>query len=740
MDYSTKNIKKFIYGHYFYSGIRQALGVIVPAMILLGVFDQAALGLAATFGAMCVSIVDQPGPLRHRRNEMLGCAVLGAVTSTVTALASGYELWLWIAVIAQCFAFSLLTVFGRKGGLIGFACLLLMTLTMHNPFTAEQALMHTAATLVGGLWYVVFSQVVNRLLWYRQEQQTIAVCIFACAEYLEAKAALYDTKIPLEDANRLMIVKQAAVAEQQDAAREVVLRELPRSAERGHDRRRAMLFNLFIDIVDLHETVVSVHTDHALLRQVFTDSDLLVFFRDLLKKLALDIETVGLAVIQNEPAVRHVNIKAELRAIEYEIELLKKNDFSRTEPDAYTALITTFRRARNGANIVDRLHRHTHSSNIGDLSTIKIDASLQRFLSRQDFNLARLTSNLKLSSPNFRHALRVTLAVAIGMTVSSEWLIQHHVMHSYWIVLTIVVIMKPGFSISKQRNLNRIGGTLIGCVLVLILLSFVHQPGVLLAVMLLAAVMGNSLVQLYYLASAAFNTAFVLLSFHFLSPGSLMVIGERMLDTLIGSVIALACSYVLPYWEYRLIKPQLQRAVAASRSYLQAARQMLSTAVDSDVARKHDDVEYRLARKNVHIAFGNFANTFYRMMLEPKSKQRSVVPLNDLVLQTHDLAAQISATAPLLASLPSLPPALSKVFEAVVQTLAAAEAGVPDTRDDLEYLRELGKELDSALNANAEALDPDVQQVLRQLVYQLKQIAKTSQSIRKNAALAQLPA
>ena len=737
MDYSTKNIKKFVYGHYFYGGVRQALGAMVPAMVLLGIFDKPVWGLAATFGAMCVSIVDQPGPLRHRRNEMFGCALLGAATAGLTALVSANDVALWIAVICQCFVFSLFTVFGRKGGLIGFACMLLMTLTMHSEFTPAEALGHMGVTFLGGLWYTLFSLLVTRAQWYRQEQQAIAACIFASAEYLEAKSAFYDPEADLDDSLRQLIVRQAAVAEQQDAARDVVLRELPRAVGEGMDRRRRMMFNLFIDIVDLHENVVAVHTDYALLRRVFAGSDLLLFFRDLLHKVALDTEAVGMAITQNIVAKRNISVKAELRAIEYEIEQLRKADVHRTEPEAYSALIWTFRRARTVAHILDRLHQHTDPSAELDSSGLKIDTSLQRFLSRQDFSFGRLTSNLRLSSPNFRHALRVTLAVAIGMTVSSSWLISHHIMHSYWIVLTIVVIMKPGFSLSKQRNMQRLSGTLIGCAMVLGLLYFVHNNIVLLIVMMLAAVMGNSLVQLYYLASATFNTVFVLLSFHFIAPGSFSVIGERALDTLVGSVIALGCSYVLPYWEYRLILPAVRAALASNRNYLEAARGLVGTGVTQPA----DDFEYRLARKNVHVTFGNFANSFYRMMLEPKSKQRSVTELNSLVLQNHELAAQIGAAAPLLATLPALPPALSQVTENIEQTLAAAEAGTPDPRDDVEVLRELGRTLDGAI-ADAEAkadpgLDQDTLWALKQLVYQIKQMAKTSQSLRKNSAAAQ---
>ncbi|OVZ59115.1 hypothetical protein CDO44_13170 [Pigmentiphaga sp. NML080357] len=732
MDYSTKSIKKFIYSQYFYMGIRQAVGVLMPALLLLGLFHQAVLGLAATFGAICVAIVDQPGPYRHRRNEMLGCALLGTMAAGVTALATPYPLALWAAVIAQCFCFSLLTVFGRKGGLMGFGCLLVMTLTMHDTMDARGAALHAAATLGGGLWYTAFSLVVNRLMWYRQEQQAIAVCIFASAEYLEVKARFYDPDVDIEESYRHLIAKQAAVAEQQEAARDVVLRELPRRSNRRRDQYRAMLFNLFIDIVDLHETMVAVHTDYLLLRRVFKDSDLLVFFRDLLHKLSQDTEAVGFAVTQGIHSKSKITVKAEVRAIEYEIELLKRNGFPEAEPEAYAALISTFRRARNAAHIVDRLHRHTDVAHTDEPASLQVDASLQRFLSRQDFKLGRLTSNLRMGSPYLRHALRVAVAAALGMTISSEWLMPHHAIHGYWVVLTILVIMKPGFGLSKQRNLQRLAGTLIGCALVLALLYFVHNKFVLLVAMFVAVVMANSLVLLYYAGSSAFNTAFVLLSFHFLAPGSLMVVGERAIDTLVGSAIALACSYVFPYWEYRLLKPFLRRAIQANRQYLAASRKLLGSSL-GNLDMHQDDVEYRLARKNVHIAFGNFANSFYRMMLEPKSKQRSAAELNNLVIQLHDLAAQVGASAPLIAAMPGLPPALDSILDAVDHLLRNAESGKPAPADDAERLKELVKDLDAAVSAAlAEPAQADPEQVLmlRQLAYQVKQMAKTASVIR----------
>ncbi|XOT98567.1 hypothetical protein ACMTAU_17390, partial [Alcaligenes pakistanensis] len=57
------------------------------------------------------------------------------------------------------------------------------------------------------------------------------------------------------------------------------------------------------------------------------------------------------------------------------------------------------------------------------------------------------------------------------------------------------------------------------------------------------------------------------------------------------------------------------------------------------------DTAWQVANKNVHIAFSNFASAFYRMMDEPVSRQANVSLLNNLLIQNHVLASQISAAA-----------------------------------------------------------------------------------------------
>src|SRR5690606_20482007 len=69
-------------------------------------------------------------------------------------------------------------------------------------------------------------------------------------------------------------------------------------------------------------------------------------------------------------------------------------------------------------------------------------------------------------------------------------------------------------------------------------------------------------------------------------------------------------------------------------------------------AEQHDaEMHWRIARKNVYIAFSNFASAFYRMMDDPIKRQNNVPELNHLMIQFHVLGSQISAAIPILASL-----------------------------------------------------------------------------------------
>ncbi|RQM49225.1 AraE protein [Paraburkholderia bannensis] len=819
MRYSVE-IRKFLYSQYFYGGLRIAVGISLPAILCLFVLDKSDLGFTISTGALGACVVDMPGPLKYKRNEMLACSVIGFLSAYATGLATFSPIALWATVVPLTFVLSLIVVYGNRWPQISFATLFMMVMTLEEHFTPHQALINALWILLGGLWYTGWSTLVSRLMLDRIEQQALAESVFACADYLLARAQFYDLDNDLDECYRNLVAKQIAAVERQDAARDIVLRNLPKLRSGRIDARRAMHFNLFINTVDLHELFVGAHTDYPLVRNTFGGSDLLVFYRDLIRKAAADLEDIGLAVLQNEAPRANVNVKAELRAIEYELELLKKRDLPAKDPEAYAAISASFRRIWSATRLIDRMRRSLASEVPTTETEVRIDEALTRFVTNRRVSWLQIFSNLTMASPSFRHALRVTIAVAVGFWLGRLLPLTN----AYWIVMTSIIILKPGYSLTRQRNAQRIVGTLIGCVASIALILLVKQPLVLLVSMFAAMVMSYSLLLFNYTASVVFTSAYVLLMFHLLAPGSMRIIGERAIDTVVGCMIAIGASHLFPYWEYRLMGKLVHDMIAATRGYLEAswwrsarktapqpafAGGMLTEAsarvasvatggnaagagnaqasealvLDADDAATAGqpvaavgakatakaaaqstqtstaeaavpalarDFRYRLARKNVHVAFANLGQAFQRMMLEPKSAQKFVPELNDLLVRSHELASQITATAPLLRSTANLEAdaaenvkldALERTFDCVRENLVAAETGTAVPEDQLDISKRMTRELDTMVVDAERALGPaaELVQDLKLLAHQGKQMLAASWLIRRDASLIHLP-
>ena len=699
---SLSVMERFLYSHHLFGGARQAFGVLLPPLVLGGLFGEFQPGMTAAVGAACVAILDQPGgPRRYGIQGMAAAVLLGSLTVAVMGLAGSHYLLLWLVVPLLCFLFSMFTVFGKQGGLLGFACMLIMTLTLRSPPQPPELWIYIIYSLGGGLFYFLYSSVVHRLFWHREEQQALSAALFATADYMRARSALYDMEADLDAHYRKMVRTQLEMTDAQQAARDTVLRELPSGTSRT-DRTRAASLNLFIDMVALLDTLVASHTDYVTLRQHFGEADALLFPRDALRKLAANLDRIALNVARNRRQRTPHSLKPELRALEFELRELREQGFAKEAPEVYALLLQVLRRLRRANELVLRMSENTRRGTSTELVDQRLNQALDRFLSRRKWRIGMLTSNLRMDSSHFRYALRVMVAAAAGMTFSTllgqalpRYVIPGWVVHDYWVVLTILVIMKPGFALTRQRNGWRLAGTLIGCAVALLIFNRYTSPYVLFGLLLLTGVLWYALVQVHFMLAAAANTVFVLLSFHFLGPQDAFVIGERVVDTLLASGIALICSYyVLPWWESNYmgsLAAALRRAnlrfLRSGLHYAELTRRLRalsengeerSQALTECQRAQHDaELQWRVDRKNVHIAFSNYAAAFYRMMAEPVKRQRNVKTLNALMTQHHTLASHISASIPLLADMEEVPADTQRVLDGIEATLAGDADATP---------------------------------------------------------------
>jgi uncharacterized membrane protein YccC len=143
--------------------------------------------------------------------------------------------------------------------------------------------------------------------------------------------------------------------------------------------------------------------------------------------------------------------------------------------------------------------------------------------------------------------------------------------------------------------------------------------------------------------SVIFMTPYILILFRLLSGSDNLVIAqERIIDTLIGSGIALAANYfILPTWEYKQLRGLMKQVLEANYAYLVNVAEIIS-------GKPLDITTYKLSRKDVYVSSANIGATFQRMLSEPKSKQKSVRDLHKFVVLNHILS---SYTATLISTL-----------------------------------------------------------------------------------------
>ncbi|RZL15154.1 MAG: FUSC family protein, partial [Pedobacter sp.] len=232
----------------------------------------------------------------------------------------------------------------------------------------------------------------------------------------------------------------------------------------------------------------------------------------------------------------------------------------------------------------------------------------------------------------FRHSLRVAIVMLIGFVVAKSL----DFAHSYWILLTILVISKPGYTLTKQRNYERLIGTIAGAFIGMGILIYVNDRNALFVILLVCMIGSYSFQRKNYVVSVLFMTPYILVLFDFLGMGSLSVARERIYDTLIGSGIAVLASYSLfPNWEHEKLKEAMVDIIKANMNYFEQVTLLYF--------EQHNSLtKYKVARKEVYVNTANLASLFQRMFSEPKSKQLYIKELHQFTVLNHLLSSYVA--------------------------------------------------------------------------------------------------
>lgn len=601
----------------------------LPTVVFFN-YDWLAQGMAFLWGALFVSLTDTPGPIRHRRNSLVIAILLNTLVAAITLALSPYPWALIVEIIVFTFLFSLIGVYGTRASAVGTLALVMMLIHMAPDYAKEFTWRDPALVAAGGLWYAALGLLLYRLWPYRLAEQAVGENLIDTADYLRARASFYkpDADVPASF-NSVMAV-QVTLLKKQEQLRELLLKTRQFVADATPRSRSLMM--VFADSIDMFEHTISTYQDYSLLQQKMGSSNVVRKVYSMILQLAAETELIGLAIQSGRTVKTTLDVKQLIGETQNEI-----SQHLRQQPDAATihvlqglqkTLVTI-------QNMTDRLTRIVLYARMEKDTEKEYAAQLSSLppVITQPIHWRTLVENLSLESNDFRHALRITIAVVAGYGISALLSITH----TYWILLTIVTILRPVYALSRKRNGERLLGTLIGAALATGLLFVVKGDAALLAIMILAMVMSYSFLRLNYFGFVLFLTLYIVITFHFLHPvDTNLLVRERLIDTLIGSAIAaLASRFILPVWTHGQLEKLMRDMLCANAIYFEEVWKQLTAEV-------HQKRSYVQARKKAIIALTNLSDGFQRMLAEPRRVKEATL-MHQFVITAHMLTGHITA-------------------------------------------------------------------------------------------------
>lgn len=631
MRKQTREIQGFFYSQYFSDGLRISLGVLLPSIVFVN-FGMLETGLTLSLGALCVSGSDNPGPVYHKRNGMIICNLLMFAVAIITGFARMNMYTMGLEIVVLAFVFSMFTIYGNRAASIGTACLLIMVLMMDKALEPSQVLGFSAIILAGGVWYMAMSIAFFTIRPYRAAQQALGENILDVSKFLRLKANFYLPGIDIDDNYHKIISQQIHVSHNQDAVRELLFKSRLTVKESTNASR--MLVLTFVDAVDMFESMMATHYDYSELHQKFETTGILEEMGAVITHIADELENIGFAIQSNSRYHHLTDLNPELERLKTRIDGIGESNREMSTLALKKILINL----RNLNQQMINIYNYNNSDSVVLLEN-KSDVEYSKFVSHQEYDPQIYVDNLTLSSSIFRHSLRVAVVCLVGF-ITAKTISHGH--HSYWILLTIIVILKPGFSLTKQRNYQRLLGTIAGGLLVVVIVTYISDNTVLFILLTVFMIGAYSFQRVNYIVSVILMTPYVLILFKFLGVGH--VVQERIADTAIGSVLAFISSYlILPTWEYYQIRENLNDVLKANINYLVKVAETLS-------GRYVNITEYKLVRKDIYVKSANLSAAFERMTSEPKKRQRHIKDIHKFVVLNHILTSYIGTIARTLQS------------------------------------------------------------------------------------------
>ena len=698
-------IPKF-YAFDYLKGIVLTIALVTP--ITLGFqFDHTAEGFAFAIGTFYTFLPNTDGSSRHRFYAIIISLLLGLAITTLSFLT--HELHIiafYVFFTLGIFCVSMFSVYGFRASMLSLSGY--FGFTMYFALAKSDLPLMEVLTLLtgGGLWYLLLAWFSHRIFENRNIALNLGNCIEETAEFLKIRYQLiwnneHDPALQLEQKAAKL---QIRINEKHELLRELLYEK--RAAD-GQSNKTARYLLIFLEMLDIYELALAIAPDQTELEELLGEHFLTKTgpFKELSAEVIIHMYALAEALMEQK----------ELPVGEFSDELIWRCE---NQIDNYIAEVT-LPAARPGAfklrHLLEyktkQLQKVQSAKRIYQQMPEGYESILKRkdrnlFITSTDYSMDVIKEHLSIHSGVFRHSLRVTVVMLMGLLVGQ---FTNH-QNAYWILLTIAVILRPNYGITKTRAINRIIGTLIGAGVSVFLIWITDLTLVYGIVSIISALIGFTFLQRNYKVAATFITIAVIMMYALLVDNALSILQFRVIDTLIGCALSFIGIWLLwPVWESDSIKSELAKSLVSTDFYLGEIDQLYHT-------KEPMDTSYRLARKKAFIDSGNLMAAFQRHTEEPKNHQENLSQIYAAVVLNQTFLNALAAMSVFIQNHATTPAsaAYDTIIGSIRNDLRFAVASLNHENVVSEISSDLLHEANEQLDASLHQLEHERNQELAQ--------------------------
>jgi uncharacterized membrane protein YccC len=643
---------------------RNAIGVAVP--LAAGyLFGSMPAGLIASSGALNVCFTDGDDPYRQRARRMLLGTVLVGLAVLIGTL-SGHDPMISIAITAiWAFAAGMLVAVSQIATDMGITTLVTLIVFSAQPLDPHRAVSAGLLAVVGGLLQTILALAFWPVQRFEPERQALANLF----EQLSRAAASQ------------AVATEAPPASAQATAAHNTLASLGPIHSVEADRYRSLLNQaerMRLSLLMLARLRVRIGRE----KEQGAGAETLDRFFQLCSRLLAGVcrsLRSNTSIDPDPDALDQIDaLTAVLRVTPAHSDILSAlvND-SLHQMDALAGQLRA------------SVELASHATPTGSAEFEKRQSQTPWTL-RLRGSLATLRANLTFESAAFRHAVRLAVCVALAAGIGRA--VSWH--RTYWLPMTVVIVLKPDFTATFSRGVLRVAGTLAGLAFATALFHILSATVItqIVSIGLLTFVLRSYGAANYGILTAAVS-ALVVLLIGLTGVSAKDVTAARAINSVSGGALALTAYWLWPTWERFRINENVARLLDAYRDYFR---------VISEAYLKPDAPPPALdnSRQAVRLARSNLEASVDRLSAEPYPSH--LAALSDMLASSHRLVHALMALEAGLYQSKFVPPrdafrTFSHDVERTLYFLAASLRGsalhpgdLPDLREDHHALLRSG--------------------------------------------------